>query len=176
MSEINMDAIRQRVANVEDNADQCQRSPGQVSLSGYIAASIESSRDVPALIAEVERLNAKVERDHVELRDKRTDLLNVRGILSPNGYPSKVPMPLVPTVAPAVQWLVAEVERYQPVVDPSGEALYIHNHDGPGYRCGNTEWWNEAVHGPINDQGCDACESAPDGSWRPLYLRAGGVS
>lgn len=57
------------------------------------------------------KIRAEVEQDHIELRDKRTDLLNVRGILSPNGYEPVTPLSLVPTVAPAVQWLVDELQR-----------------------------------------------------------------
>jgi hypothetical protein len=48
-----------------------------------------------------------------ELRDAHNDLLNVRGILSPNGYEPKTPLPLSPTVAPAVEWLVGQVERHR---------------------------------------------------------------
>lgn len=56
MSDLDLDAIKARLRNVEDNSDQCQRSPGQVSVSGYWAACVDSSRDVPNLVAEVERL------------------------------------------------------------------------------------------------------------------------
>lgn len=42
--------------------------------------------------------------------------------------------------------------------------LYIH------LPCRQVEWWNEAAHGPVNDQGCDVCESAPDGKWKLLYV------
>lgn len=60
--------------------------------------------------AEVERLRRDA-RIHDELRDKRTDLLNIRGVLSPAGEERKVPFELGPEVAPAVEWLVAEVEQ-----------------------------------------------------------------
>jgi len=50
-------------------------------------------------------------RIHEELRDRRSDDLNVRGILSPSGEERKVLFELGPTIAPAVEWLVAEVER-----------------------------------------------------------------
>ncbi|MBF9135171.1 hypothetical protein I0C86_40545 [Plantactinospora sp. S1510] len=58
----------------------------------------------------------------------------------------------------------------EPVTSPDGSALFIHVGSG-GYRCDNTEWWNERVSGPINVQGCDACDSGGGGSWRPLYVR-----
>lgn len=50
-------------------------------------------------------------RDRDELRDARTDLLDVRGLLSPQGGEDVTPVPLVPTVAPAVAWLVDELAR-----------------------------------------------------------------
>jgi hypothetical protein len=64
----------------------------------------------------------KVIRDQIpyraevaELRDKRSDLLNIRGILSPQGRSlglgPVVPMPLGEEVAPAVEWLVNEVDQ-----------------------------------------------------------------
>jgi hypothetical protein len=54
-----------------------------------------------------------------ELRNKRSDLLHVRGILSPNGEAPKTPVSLVPDVAPAVAWLVAEVERLRALAGES---------------------------------------------------------
>jgi hypothetical protein len=63
----------------------------------------------------IEALQAKLDKDHDELRDKRTDLLNIRGALSPQGRSlglgPVVPMPLGKDVAPAVEWLVNEVDR-----------------------------------------------------------------
>lgn len=47
--------------------------------------------------------------------------------------------------------------------------LYMH------ISCGNTELWSDSDgQGPIDDQGCDACECAPDGGWRQLYVRNDG--
>jgi hypothetical protein len=63
----------------------------------------------------VRTVNGKTTKDHDELRDKRTDLLNIRGILSPQGRSPGlgpvVPMPLGKDVAPAVEWLVNEVDE-----------------------------------------------------------------
>lgn len=39
------------------------------------------------------------------------------------------------------------------------------------HSCGHIEYWYTA-QGDIQEQGCDACESAPDGSWRRLYIEA----
>lgn len=54
-----------------------------------------------------------IEDRRVRLRDAESDLLDVRGILSPNGYPSRIPteVDLVPTVAPAVRWLADRVDE-----------------------------------------------------------------
>lgn len=75
--------------------------------------------DIPAMADEVERLRAKVARRHEELRNKSTDLLNIRGILKPApgvGDPV-VPMPLGHEVAPAVEWLAGETERLRDAED-----------------------------------------------------------
>ncbi|MFI6332946.1 hypothetical protein ACIBBG_32145 [Micromonospora chersina] len=61
-------------------------------------------------------------------------------------------------------------DALQPVAFPSGEQLYVHT-------CKNVEWWHEPTQGPINNQGCDACESSPaPGAWQPAFTRAGGAS
>ncbi len=68
---------------------------------------------VPELAAEVERLRVRDARLREQLRAQRTDLLEIRGILSPSpgvGDPA-VPVPLGDRVAPAVEWLVAEAAR-----------------------------------------------------------------
>lgn len=68
---------------------------------------------------------AKIERHRVELRDKGNDLLDIRGILSPNGRPRAVPMELGDRVAPAIEWLVsrvAELEQQLADVAPYAEA------------------------------------------------------
>lgn len=71
----------------------------------------------------VAALLAKLDDYRTRLVAAEADLLNVRGILSPNGQQRRVPVELVPTVAPAVEWLVAEVERLraQAVADEDAE-------------------------------------------------------
>lgn len=116
------------------HAHSCDRSPGHCDWHRDVqqkgdhtcAWSTPGPKDAPAILAalrsaraEVERLQAKVAKDHDELRDKRTDLLNIRGILSPQpstGDPV-VPMPLGAEVAPAIEWLAAEVERLRAELD-----------------------------------------------------------
>lgn len=59
----------------------------------------------------VAALVAKLDNYRARLTKAESDLLNVRGTLSPNGYPRRVPMELGPTLAPAVEWLAGEVDR-----------------------------------------------------------------
>jgi hypothetical protein len=92
----------------EDDESSVDLHIGDLETAEFVAASRAA---VPALLEEVRELRAKVDRYGTELQHKRDDLLDIRGILSPNGHPRKVPMELVPTVAPAVQWLVDELER-----------------------------------------------------------------
>jgi hypothetical protein len=44
-----------------------------------------------------------------ELRDRRTEDLNLRGLLAPDGQPRRVPMELGASLVPAVEWLLAEL-------------------------------------------------------------------
>lgn len=57
---------------------------------------------------------------------------------------------------------------FVPVAFRSGEALFLHR------PCRQIEWWHEGERGPINEQGCDCCESAPDGQWVAVYVRKDG--
>jgi hypothetical protein len=65
-----------------------------------------------------------------------------------------------------------EPAAYRPL-HRGGHAWYLHS-------CSHIEAWpiDTALVGPISDQGCDACESPPDGfpgshgSWQPLYVAA----
>jgi hypothetical protein len=66
--------------------------------------------------------------------------------------------------------LPAEEPEYEPAVMHGGHsAAWIHG-------CGHLEAWpTDPKYPPITEQGCDACESAPDGSWRQLYVRREGA-
>lgn len=58
------------------------------------------------------------------------------------------------------------VDQFEPVTR-AGYAPYMH-------RCGLVEWWPIAPADPneaVENNGCDACECAPDGAWTPLYRR-----
>ena len=77
-----------------------------------LAASTYAHDEIATLRQELAEARAKAERDHIELRDRRTEDDELRGILSPNGRPFGriIPFELGPTLVPAVEWLIAQVE------------------------------------------------------------------
>lgn len=77
----------------------------------------------------VASLVAKLDDYRDRLVKAENDLLNVRGALSPNGHPRRVPVELVPTVAAAVEWLADEVDRLRPMLaDAVGYLAVVHRH------------------------------------------------
>lgn len=81
---------------------------------------------------------ADLERLRSELRDKRNDLLDVRGLLSPNGGESVLPEHMAhigKRVAPAVERLIGEVRRLREhILDIDAHATpYGDIPDEPGY-------------------------------------------
>lgn len=48
-----------------------------------------------------------------ELRDRRTEDLNLRGLLAPDGLPRRVPMELGASLVPAVERLLLELDRFR---------------------------------------------------------------
>lgn len=131
-------------------------APQACSDVEFIAAA---RSDVPALLDEVERLRANwgpieqmfadaassvdesvrtEQRLRSELRDARNDLLDVRGLLCPNGGDSVLPEHMVDIgerVAPAVEWLIDEVERLREhILDIDAHATPYGDIPGePGY-------------------------------------------
>jgi hypothetical protein len=101
-----------------------------------------SAADVPTLVAAVERLSrrlagrfeeseklraevARLTRLRDELRVVRNDLLDIRGLLSPNGGEPVTPFTLGERVAPAIEWLIEK--RAEAV---SSLAAVIRSHAG----------------------------------------------
>lgn len=76
-------------------------------------ASIQYAEDYSLLLAEVERLRTEAEQRRVELRDRRTEDLNLRGLLAPDGLPRRVPMELGASLVPAVDRLLLELDRFR---------------------------------------------------------------
>lgn len=58
-----------------------------------------------------------------ELVALRNDALNMRGLLSPNGSPRRVPMPLGKELAPVVEWLLSRVAELEAERHVTNEAL-----------------------------------------------------
>lgn len=90
-----------------------------------LAFVLGARSDVPALLAELDRLSEQLDRARrgwriatrrsdllrAELTRRRTDDLNIRGALAPADGPREVPMALGDSVAPAVEWLTADRNR-----------------------------------------------------------------
>ncbi len=111
----------ERLAEVREHTVRCALAFGAVGLS-------EAEAEREDLLAEVDRLLERDARIHEELRDRRSDDLNVRGTLCPQ--PGTAPDPMIPfelgsTITPVVEWLVGELERLRAakpgvrVIDPA---------------------------------------------------------
>jgi hypothetical protein len=71
---------------------------------------------------------------------------------------------------PAVEFVPAARRLgYAPaLIHGRKSTLWVHG-------CGHVESWpTDPKYPPIKGEGCDACESAPDGTWRQLYLEVPG--
>ncbi len=62
--------------------------------------------------AHLQQAYAENARLRLELRDRCNEDQELRGVLSPNGRPfgRVIPFPLGPSLVPAVEWLIAQVE------------------------------------------------------------------
>lgn len=58
-----------------------------------------------------------------ELVALRNDALNMRGVLSPNGFPRRVPMPLGKELTPVVEWLLNRVTELEAQREALAERL-----------------------------------------------------
>jgi hypothetical protein len=96
-----------------------------------------SRDDVPALLATLDRLTARVaelesvvERRGARLVTLEIDALHIRGALSPNGRPRRVPMELGETLLPAVEWLLDRVAEFEQAArtQPCGRAMVHPEH------------------------------------------------
>ncbi|MFF4090343.1 hypothetical protein ACFYY9_26205 [Streptomyces nigra] len=107
----------EREAEIPDPGDPITagRQLSLLELMDDRAASVVSPV-LAAVLDEAERLRARVteledqrDRYRAQLVALRNDALNMRGALAPNGQERKVPFPLGETLAPAVEWLIAQV-------------------------------------------------------------------
>ncbi|MFE7272997.1 hypothetical protein [Streptomyces sp. NPDC057623] len=80
-----------------------------------ICRAMETGRHTPAswaMALESAQLLQSPEKA-AELIALRNDALNMRGALSPNGFPRRVPMPLGKELAPVVEWLLNRVDELE---------------------------------------------------------------
>ncbi|MFE5090642.1 hypothetical protein ACFRCI_09605 [Streptomyces sp. NPDC056638] len=126
----------------QDRADASFVAAARTDVPELVAAVQLLTAEVDGLRTRVAELEAQRDRRRVRLVALQNDALNVRGALSPNGEPRKVPMPLGETLAPAVEWLlgrVAELEAAASAV--RGQHYEVDGSpDGDGYciQCGST--------------------------------------
>lgn len=133
-----------------------------------ITAAMENGRQTPTGWAMA--LDAKCmlqpPETAAELTALRNDALNMRGALSPNGSPRRVPMPLGKELAPVVEWLLNRVDELEQQLAAKARAsdedpiAYVLPETAGGltaqelaltpdgtYRCKCGHWDN--VHGPF---------------------------
>lgn len=96
----------ERLAEAEDRGAHLYEFGGDATADEWNRLAGD---DVPALVAEIRRLEAQRDRRRARLAALQNDALNMRGTLSPNGEASKVPMELGDTLTPAVEWLINRV-------------------------------------------------------------------
>lgn len=68
-------------------------------------------RDIDDLLTALDAERERSEKRRRRMAAAEGDLLDIRGLLAPSGAPCRVPMELGERVAPAVEWLLAEVVR-----------------------------------------------------------------
>lgn len=73
-----------------------------------IRRALDELREHRDRVAELEE---RSEKRRIRLAAAETDLLDVRGLLSPNGYPRRIPdeVDIRESIAPAVAWLLDRV-------------------------------------------------------------------
>ncbi|GAQ52121.1 hypothetical protein [Streptomyces acidiscabies] len=73
------------------------------------------------LLAKVAELKEQRERRRLRLIALSNDALEIRGLLSPNGFPRRVPMPLGEKLAPVVEWLLNRVAELETIAGSATE-------------------------------------------------------
>lgn len=94
------------------------------TAAGVILAALTQNRTAAgiALALESAQLLQSPEKA-AELVALRNDSLNMRGALSPNGFPRRVPMPLGKDLAPVVEWLLNRVDELEAERHTTNESL-----------------------------------------------------
>ncbi|MFF5670318.1 hypothetical protein ACFY8S_09300 [Streptomyces hygroscopicus] len=97
-----------------DSAAMEQALPAVIGLWESLRTESES-RELRRLRVRVAELEEQIERRRMRLVKAETDLLEMRGLLSPNGRPRRIPpeVEIHERVAPAVEWLLARVAELE---------------------------------------------------------------
>jgi hypothetical protein len=86
--------------------------------AGNIALWAADAHDaVQELLAELDRERVESEKRRQRMAAAEADLLDIRGTLSPNGLPRRVPMELGATIAPVIEWLLNECDELRTELD-----------------------------------------------------------
>lgn len=103
------------------------------AVSPVLAGVLDEAERLRARVAELE---AQRERRRVRLVACEADLGEMRGLLSPNGFPRRIPpeVEIHERVAPAVDWLINRVTELEVAAVEGRAALaaFCHDHQDPG--------------------------------------------
>jgi hypothetical protein len=84
------------------------------SVAGVINAALTQNRTAAGIALALESAQLLMSPEKAaELVALRNDALNMRGALSPNGFPRRVPMPLGKDLAPVIEWLLDRVDELE---------------------------------------------------------------
>lgn len=97
-----------------------------------------------------ERIDLAAIQARAELTRRRAEDLSLRGILAPADGPRRVPMALGESLAPAVEWILAELEQY--------EGLQLGHPDGRVSASCDTSEHPTWLRKPDDTRGCPWCE------------------
>ena len=111
------------------------------AAAGVIAAAMEQGRRTPAgmaLALDSARLLQSPEKA-AELVALRNDALNMRGVLSPNGFPRRVPMPLGKELTPVVEWLLNRIDELEAQTG-TARAMHVRHADSEHCQYDDMRW------------------------------------
>ncbi|MGW2210158.1 hypothetical protein [Streptomyces sp. NPDC001781] len=117
-----------------DRAGERARA-GQAALQDMLEALLTRQIERDAALKRVAELEAQRERRRVRLVAAEADLLEMRGLLSPNGQPRRIPteVEIHERVSPAVEWLLRRVAELE--VAPA--TVYRAEHPDSGITLGH---------------------------------------
>ncbi|MGW7603171.1 hypothetical protein [Streptomyces antimycoticus] len=90
-------------------------------LCGHPRMRGDRAEETADVLAELDRTRAESEKRRVRMAAAEADLMDIRGTLSPNGFPRRVPMELGETIAPVIEWLLDERDELKERVSELGQ-------------------------------------------------------